>query len=407
MTKRKELILYCLMIITTTLYFFLNAPDTFFNIPPALIFDSYWYPYINFAILLGLMSLYLLFLKEVFSETSKRKEVAIIFKYTLISIPLFYVSFAVCVYKEYSNDMIFYASHLINGPFCGLLIYYNWKTKGNIRLIIYGLMVTFVSVVATMLMTIRYNQGHFAHYIDKYPLLYIRIGMFIDILLFQVFLMRHWVSQEKELATQEIKNQLAIAQFKNNVNHALHDDIGTNLSKINLRSYMALQKFHDPEYNVKNVLHSIQAEAQSMIEKIKNILSEEHNFNGLPWNEEIYQFAREMCESKNIKLVSNYLAVKTLELTSIQKYQLVLLMKEAINNAVKYSGCTELQLSIKLDSKNITFHVSDNGIGFDVSKPSFGNGLKNMKARANKINGEFQIISENNSGSQIKVTLKI
>ena len=55
--------------------------------------------------------------------------------------------------------MIFYASHLINGPFCGLLIYYNWKTKGNIRLIIYGLMVTFVSVVATMLMTIRYNQG--------------------------------------------------------------------------------------------------------------------------------------------------------------------------------------------------------------------------------------------------------
>ena len=103
---------------------------------------------------------------------------------------------------------------------------------------------------------------------------------------------------------------------------------------------------------------------------------------------------------KNIKLVSNYLAVKTLELTSIQKYQLVLLMKEAINNAVKYSGCTELQLSIKLDSKNITFHVSDNGIGFDVSKPSFGNGLKNMKARANKINGEFQIISENNSGAK-------
>ena len=150
--------------------------------------------------------------------------------------------------------------------------------------------------------------------------------------------------------------------------------ICTNLSKINLRSYMALQKISRSEYNVKTFFIPFQAEAQSMIEKIKNILSEEHNFNGLPWNENL-SICTTNVRIKNIKLVSNYLAVKTLELTSIQKYQLVLLMKEAINNAVKYSGCTELQQH-QTRFKNITFHVSDNGIGFDVSKPSFRNGLK-------------------------------
>lgn len=393
------------MIFTTTLYFFLNAPDTFFNIEPVLIFESSWYPYVNFAMLLSLMLLYLMFLREVFLETSRRKEVAFIFKYTLISIPLLYVSFAVCVFLQYSNDVIFYTAHLINGPFCALLIYHNWNTKGNLRLVIYGLMVTFVCVVITMLMTIRYNQGLYAHYIDKYPLLYIRIGMFIDILLFQLFLMRHWVSQEKELATQEIKNQLAIAQFKNNVNHALHDDIGTNLSKINLRSYMALQKFYDPGYNVQESLHSIQTEVQTMIEKIKNILSDEQTLKEIPWKEEVYKYAQEMCEFKNINLIFNCPENEPNFLTHHQKYQVVLILKEAINNAVKYSGCTNLQISYMQGVKKITFKISDNGTGFDVPLATFGNGLKNMKTRAANINGEIQIKSDKKTGTQISLTI--
>lgn len=405
MTKRKELILYCLMIFTTTLYFFLNALDTFFHLQPVVIFESNWYPYVNFAMLLSLMLLYLLFLREVFFDTSQKKEVDLIFKYTLTSIPLLYISFAVCVYLQYSNDVIFYAAHLINGPYCTLLIYHNWKTKGNLKLLIYGLIVTFVCVVLTMLMTIRYNQGHYAHYIDKYPLLYIRIGMFIDILLFQLFLMRHWVSQEKELATQEIKNQLAIAQFKNNVNHALHDDIGTNLSKINLRSYMALHKYNDPGYNVQESLHSIQTEVQSMIEKIKNILSDEQTLKEIPWKEEVYKYAQEMCEFKNINLICNCPENEPNTLTPHQKYQVVLILKEAINNAVKYSECTTLQISYKQEIKKNTFKITDNGIGFDVPSATFGNGLKNMQTRATNINGDIHIMSDKKNGTEITLTI--
>lgn len=406
LTKRKELIIYCCMIFVTSIYFFLNAPDTFFNLQADLIFETIWYPYVNFALLLSLMALYLLFLKEVFPETSQRKEVATTIKYTLLLIPLLYLSFSVCVYFKYNNDVIFYAAHLLNGPFCTLLLIHNWKTKSNHKLLVYGLIITFVCVVLTMLMTIKYNQGNYVHYIEKYPLLYIRIGMLLDILLFQLFLMRHWVNQEKELATQKIKKQLEIVQYKNQVNHALHDDIGTSLSKINLRSYMALQKMSNPGYDASSALQSIQSEVQLMIDKIKNILSDDPTSIIDTWKEEVHTYALEMCELKNIKLQWKWQEEEINRLTNHQKYQIVLIAKEAINNAVKYSACSTLQIDMKQEKQSLRVTISDNGLGFDVANVHFGNGLRNMKIRAESINGSVHYTSQKDKGSTIELTIK-
>lgn len=405
LNRRKELILYCLMEFTTTIYFFLNAPDTFFNIEPIHVFESSWYPYVNFALLLGIMGFYLMFLRAIFSETTKKKEVKLVLNYTWIAILFLYISFSITVYLQYSNDLIFYAAHLINGPFCGLLVYHNWNTRGNHRIIIFGLLVTFVSVVLTMLMTIRYNQGQYDHYIEKYPLLYIRIGMFIDILLFQLFLMRNWVQQEKELATQEIKNQLAIAQFKNNINQALHDDIGTHLSKINLRSYVAIQKSKDVEYNFQAALQSIQKDVQVIIEKIKNIVSDDQILNEIPWKEDVYKYAQEMCEIKNITLVHNFDECDIDTLNYHQKYNVLLILKEAINNATKYSKCTQLELNYQKEAQKTTITIRDNGIGFEVSSAIYGNGLRNMKTRATNINGIIEILSDPKTGTEIMLTV--
>ncbi len=391
------------MILITSIYFFLNAPDTFFHLPPETIFDSWWYPYVNFALLLSVMLLYLLFLKEIFIETNNIKWVSITLKYTMIAFPLVYITFAIFVYLKYTNDLIFYAAHLINGPYCALLIYHNRKTKSDHKLIIYGLLVTFISVVLTMLMTIEYNQGNYTYILQKYPLLYIRIGILVDIFLFQLFLMRHWVHQEKELATQNIKKQLEIMEYKNYVNHALHDDIGTSLSKINLRSYMALQKIKDPRYDVAKTLQSMNAEVLIMIDKIKNILNDHQNLKDIPWLEDIHTFAKEMCEFKNIELTWNAQAEGDLGLTYHQKYQIVLITKEAINNAVKYSACTQIEVSIIQKTKGVIAIISDNGLGFDINQAQFGNGLKNMKTRAENINGAIQYTSEINSGSQVEL----
>jgi signal transduction histidine kinase len=406
LTRRRELLIYALMIATTTLYFFLNAPDTFFNLDADQIFRSTAYSIVNFFLLLVLMFFYLLFLQQMFPKTSSKKVATYIFKLTIYSIPVLYLLYLACLYFNIPNDYVFYTAHLLNGPFCTYVLIDNWKTRGDQRLLIYGLIVTFIFLVVTLIMTVRYNQGHSAYYIDKYPLVYIRISMLIDILLFQIYLMRHWVNQEKELATKEIKNQLNLAQFKNQVNNALHDDIGTILSKINLRSFMAIQKIDSPDFDAKANFVSIQTDVQNLMEKIKNILSQDIHTGNFTWEEEVVQYAQDMCEFKNIKLTTSQAFTKPLPLSADHRYQMVLILKEAINNAVKYSACTKIEIKITEQEGKISVIITDNGKGFNLNEISGGSGLKNMKTRAEKIHCQLTITSGPLLGTEIKLEQK-
>ena len=79
----------------------------------------------------------------------------------------------------------------------------------------------------------------------------------------------------------------------------------------------------------------------------------------------------------------------------------MLIAKEAINNAVKYSDCTELKVEMKLSSKKFEMMIKDNGKGFDIDKVRKGNGLKNMEMRSESIGSE--IIFKNDNGFSVQV----
>ncbi len=60
-----------------------------------------------------------------------------------------------------------------------------------------------------------------------------------------------------------------------------------------------------------------------------------------------------------------------------------LIFKEAINNLTKYSQATEAaEVKVFSEDEKLILQVNDNGIGFDNSKPVYGNGLTNMQQRA-------------------------
>lgn len=72
--------------------------------------------------------------------------------------------------------------------------------------------------------------------------------------------------------------------------------------------------------------------------------------------------------------------------------QLYHIAQEAITNAVKHSGCSRIDVTLKIDETDIILSVKDNGKGFD-KKSDPGLGLKIMKYRAGIINGHMQIFS--------------
>ena len=81
------------------------------------------------------------------------------------------------------------------------------------------------------------------------------------------------------------------------------------------------------------------------------------------------------------------------------------ILQEAINNAIKHSGCTAIRCCKKYNRKSIVFTISDNGCGFNADAEFDGNGLQNMRQRAKQANLELNIITNPEYGTTVTVKI--
>jgi signal transduction histidine kinase len=79
---------------------------------------------------------------------------------------------------------------------------------------------------------------------------------------------------------------------------------------------------------------------------------------------------------------------------------IVLIVKEAINNAVKYSRAKMITIDLLVINKTLSISIADDGIGISTEVQP-GNGLSNMKKRSAEMNGDFIIESGKNKGTKI------
>ena len=89
-----------------------------------------------------------------------------------------------------------------------------------------------------------------------------------------------------------------------------------------------------------------------------------------------------------------------------QRQHLYLILKEAVNNVAKYSGCTHATVNMDYQGGYLTMEVSDNGGGFDTGKQQTGNGLRNMKHRSVMMHAALKIES-NEKGTTVVLRTKI
>ena len=80
------------------------------------------------------------------------------------------------------------------------------------------------------------------------------------------------------------------------------------------------------------------------------------------------------------------------------------LFKESLHNLLKHSRATAVSISVSRTEKQFKFCVQDNGIGFNPEVKSSGNGLKNMKRRAEELGGRLEISNLPAGGTTVTLT---
>jgi len=97
--------------------------------------------------------------------------------------------------------------------------------------------------------------------------------------------------------------------------------------------------------------------------------------------------------------------VESLEPATVFSLQRILL--EAIGNALKHSGGSELRISARpLDEHRVSVDIEDDGCGFDASMPAAGHGLANMRARAERIGAQLEVSPATTGGTRVQVVLR-
>jgi len=206
--------------------------------------------------------------------------------------------------------------------------------------------------------------------------------------------------QAQLIETEKINERLRVSQ-------ELHDDIGSTLSGIVLYSHLAENQIQSRHTNeVERSLNMIQQSANDMVNKLSDIIwsvNPEHNSIRNLF-QKLKEYAAEIGAAKNIKVTADSPeSLAELQLPVKIRHNVYLLFKEAINNAVKYSDASLLQLSVHYSDHSVDFAISDNGKGFDITTVKTGNGLMNMKKRANDNHAKFCLQSITQKGTLISL----
>jgi len=294
--------------------------------------------------------------------------------------------------------------------------YYNYLAAAAISMIFFGL----ISSVSSLM-------------VNKHPfylgaLSWLMIGFFTDVIFFSSAIgyrikveaseranaLKTILHQKEVLQQKEIEKIQAVYQSKElermRIAKDLHDDIGASLSSIHLYSELAAKTLENNIGKTKDILTAIEKNALKAMDEMGDIvwaiqssIDEDKNLSS-----RIKNYGSSLLAVKNISCIYNINPELEKKLVSVEaRKNILLIIKEAINNIAKYSQAMDVSINLNEQEGNVILSVTDNGTGFNAETVLKGNGLINMQNRCRFLDGTFEIISAQNKGTQIICTIPL
>ncbi|MEO1805085.1 MAG: two-component regulator propeller domain-containing protein [Bacteroidota bacterium] len=215
-----------------------------------------------------------------------------------------------------------------------------------------------------------------------------------------------------------LQNQLALEQARlqerelvlKNASADYHDELGNKMTKISL--FVELAKRQEGVQDmVHTYLQQIESNTQQLSEGMRDFIwmldPEKNSLFDLvsrvkDYAEQLFIFADIVFEIKGLQS-----SLSSISLTLAQRRHLMLIIKEALNNTVKYAEAKHVSLNFHLTARFLHLHIMDDGRGFDPQAIKDGYGLKNMASRAEKIQAQFRLDTQPHKGTHIHISFEI
>jgi signal transduction histidine kinase len=188
----------------------------------------------------------------------------------------------------------------------------------------------------------------------------------------------------------------------------LHDGLGPLMSTVKMSLSALGERIKDPTDTVilNNTNHLVN-EAINTLKDISNNLSP-HVLSNFGLSSALSAFIAKINQTKAIEIdfKSN---MENLRLESEKEVVVYRAACELINNSIRHSGASRIEIDLNKHEKFITLQFYDNGRGFDTSslgsEDTKGMGLSNIETRVKSVDGVF--ILESTPGKGTSALIKI
>lgn len=184
-----------------------------------------------------------------------------------------------------------------------------------------------------------------------------------------------------------------------------HDELGHRLTRISLLTELIKRNIGNAFSEITSLLNQISDNSSQLYNGTKDFI-----WAIDPQQETLYElmirlkdFGDDLYGRTNIKFevngVDEKLQSATLDVD--WKRHLALIFKEGMNNSLKHSNGDMVQLNSRIIGSEIEIVLTDDGNGFANDSVSKGNGLKNMRNRAEKLKSSLIIDTTPGKGTKI------
>lgn len=197
---------------------------------------------------------------------------------------------------------------------------------------------------------------------------------------------------------------LKLEQVRTRIAADLHDDIGSNLSRIALLSEVVRQQVSEPDSPVTERLALISSVARESVDAMSDIVwainPKRDRLRDL--TQRMRRFAEDAFNARHIEFRFRAPSPEQdLALGADLRREVFLIFKESVHNIVRHSACTEADIDFQVEGGWLVLSMSDNGKGLDVSQSSHGHGVHSMRQRAKNLGGTLEITSQDGQGTAV------
>ncbi len=242
------------------------------------------------------------------------------------------------------------------------------------------------------------------YYFEYQPILFSTFLPVVSIVILSLLL--YYYFEKKYLKKQAVIKQ---NQIKIKLSRDLHDDLSATISSIGF--YLAVTKLKLSERQsklitvIKKAENLVQNASDSLTDLIWAINPKQEYLKNLI--RRLQNNYSDIFNEKDIRFTFTWNATVSDKLLSVDtKQNCYLILKEAVNNTLKYAEATKIEINVKNHQNKLLLTIIDDGRGFDIKNAdNKGHGLDNMAQRAQEIGTVLEIDTKLGKGTIISLII--